>query len=346
MIPQAQTQHAVLFALGDSTTALAFARILDGRSHSCTVAECALEVLESEPTDTFIADLCSAPIGDFTLGGIDLLEDLHSLGLFPHAILIACDDSTQADYARAAQLGVTCILERPLRPDALVEALEAPRTERVSDLALDTRDPLTDFILRDVANPPRGMRMVLAAEHGAAEAAARDLIGWCARCEIVPSTRARIGTAVAETIQNGVEHGAHRIEVNAQINRTTLTITIEDDGPGFDAVRELAADRLDASSGLGRMHSLAENVSIRSQTGRGTTATLDFRVTTADFEDEARIDLSELDFLSPETSKELLATLSEDPNAPVILSPALAVVVGRLLMGPDPSRVLSEALWS
>ena len=343
MSPRVQEQRAVLLALGDFTVALAFARILDGRSHSSVVAECALEVLECEPSDTFIADLSSTPSGEFTLGGLDLLEDLHSLGFYPHAILIAGADTTPADYHRAARLGVDAILERPLRPEALVDAVEAPRPEA---RRADAHRRAVQFIDRDVTSVPMGMRILLAAEPGAAEAAARDLIGWCARCEIVPSTRARIGTSVAEAIQNGIDHGAHRIEVTACLDRSNLTLTVEDDGPGFDAVRYLSADVLDASSGLGRMHSLAENVSVRSQIGGGTAVTLDYRVTTADFEDEARIDLSELDFFSPETSKELLATLSEDPHAPVILSPALAVVVGRLLMGPDPSRVLSEALWS
>ncbi len=223
-----------------------------------------------------------------------------------------------------------------MRPDALVDAVEAARVEPDHN----------DFVQRDVTSPPHGMHMVLAAEHGAAEAAARDLVGWCTRCEVVPSTRARIGTSVAEAIQNGVEHGAHRIEVSATLDRSSLTIVVEDDGPGFDAASELTSDLLDSSTGLGRMHSLAENGSIRSRAGVGSTVTLEYRITTTDFEDDARIDLSELDFFSPDTSKELLATLSEDPDAPVILSPALAVVVGRLLMGPDPSRVLSEALWS
>lgn len=333
MSPQAQ--HGVLFAMGDETVALAFARILDGRAHSCIVTESTIEVLESEPADTFIADLSSVPSGDFSLGGLDLLEDLHSIGCYPHAILIADADSTAADYERATRLGVACILERPLRPDVLVDALEASRSAEEEG-----------FIQRDVASTPLGMRIALAAEHGAAEAAARDIIGWCTRCEVVPSTRARIGTSLAEAIQNGVEHGAHRIDVSATLDRSALTIVIEDDGPGFDAIQALTQDVLDSSTGLGRMHSLSEDVSIRSLPGAGTTVTLDFRVTTTDFEDDARIDLSELDFFSPETSKELLATLSEDPDAPVILSPALAVVVGRLLMGPDPSRVLSEALWS
>ncbi len=342
MSPEANEPRCVLLALGDTTVAHAFARILDSRSHSTIVTESTLEVLESEPSDTFIADLTSLPTGEFNLGGLDLLEDLQSFGLFPHAILIAAESSTAADYERAARLGVATVLDRPLRPDDLVEAVESIRPCG-SDADIYAEVP---YVRRDVTSAPMAMTIVLAAENGAAEAAARDVIGWCTRCEIVPSTRARIGTSLAEAIQNGVEHGAHRIEVTAELDRSSLSITIEDDGPGFDTVAALTAGRLDASTGLGRMHSLAENVSIRSTTHVGTTVTLDYRVTTTDFEDEARIDLSELDFFSPETSKELLATLSEDPEAPVILSPALAVVVGRLLMGPDPSRVLSEALWS
>ncbi len=342
MSQDAQDPRCVLLALGDITVAHAFARILEGRNHTSVVAESTLEVLESEPSDTFIADLTSLPSGEFNLGGLDLLEDLQSFGLFPTAIMIAAESSTAADYERAARLGVAVVLDRPLRPDDLVEAVETTQPKE-SEADLYAEVP---YVRRDVTSAPTAMKIVLAAEHGAAEAAARDIIGWCARCEIVPSTRARIGTSVAEAIQNGVEHGAHRIDVTAELDQSTLTITVDDDGPGFDTVEALTSDGLDASSGLGRMHSLAESVSIRSAAHTGTSVVLDYRVTTTDFEDESRIDLSELDFFSPETSKELLATLSEDPEAPIVLSPALAVVVGRLLMGPDPSRVLSEALWS
>ena len=65
-----------------------------------------------------------------------------------------------------------------------------------------------------------------------------------------------------------------------------------------------------------------------------------------ELDESHQIDLSDLDFLAPGTSKELLATLEEEPDAPVILSPALAVVAGRLLVGPDPRRTLQAALWS
>jgi anti-sigma regulatory factor (Ser/Thr protein kinase) len=342
MIQDAHDPRCVLLALGDTTVAHAFARILDGRQHSSFVAESTLEALEAEPSDTFIADLTSIPSGELNVGGLDLLEDLQSFGLFPCAIMIAAESSTAADYERAARLGVTMVLDRPLRPEDLVEAVETNQPD-ASDAELYGEVP---YVRRDATPSPMVMKIVLAAEDGAAEAAARDLVGWCARCEVVPSTRARIGTSVAEAIQNGVEHGAHRIEVTAELDRSTLTITVDDDGPGFDTVEALTEGRLDSSTGLGRMHSLAESVSIRSASHAGTSVALEYRVTSTDFEDEARIDLSELDFFSPDTSKELLATLSEDPEAPVILSPALAVVVGRLLMGPDPSRVLSEALWS
>ena len=83
---------------------------------------------------------------------------------------------------------------------------------------------------------------------------------------------------------------------------------------------------------------------VHSTAGDGTAVTLQFRVTTTEFEEEDRIDLTDLDFFVPATAKELLATLADDPHAPILLSPALAVVVGRLLMGPRPSSVLEGAL--
>ena len=91
----------------------------------------------------------------------------------------------------------------------------------------------------------------------------------CSNMALAQSTGAppitKAPSAAQLAIQNGIEHGAHRIEVTAELDHRTLAITVEDDGPGFDAVEVLTVGRLDASSGLGRMHSLAENVSIRSK---------------------------------------------------------------------------------
>ncbi|MEM8712293.1 MAG: ATP-binding protein, partial [Planctomycetota bacterium] len=278
MSQRARRPRSVLFALGDEAVAAAFARILDGRSHSCTVATSSLEVLESEPTDTFIADLSSAPQGSFSLGGLELLADLQSIGLSPFSILIAGPRTTQTELERAEALGVHAVLESPVRPEALVQAVEAHR-------AMQAPAEPQELTYRDVSSKPVGMTMSLAAEHGAAEAAARDLVGWCARCEVVPSTRARIATAVAEVIQNGIEHGAHQIHVDAAMDRRQLTVTVDDDGPGFDTVHALTAGVLSGSTGLGRIHALAETVSMQSAPDKGTRVILEFSVTTADFED-------------------------------------------------------------
>ena len=67
-------------------------------------------------------------------------------------------------------------------------------------------------------------------------------------------------------------------------------------------------------------------------------------MTSIELDQPDQIDLTDLDYFAPATAKELLATLREDPDAPIVLSPALAVVVGRLLLGPDPRRVLQSAL--
>ena len=328
-------KHSILLALNDPQVAHAFARILDGQGHSAYVAESTIEALESEPSGIVIADL-----EDGAIDALGLIGDLHAVGQFPRVILIAGDEATAFQYRMALRLGITDILERPLLPEALIAVVEVPRSAESLPASFG------DYVDRTPDSAPYGLRIELSAHHGAAEAAARDIVGWCARCEITPSSRARIGTAVADAIQNAVDHGAQSVVVCAELDEQSMSIEVEDDGPGFDAVEELTRDRLDASSGLGRIHALAEDVCIQSVPGEGTSVQLGFRVASADFEDEGRIDLSELDFFSPDTSKELLATLSEEPDAPVILSPALAVVVGRLLMGPDPSRVLSEALWS
>ena len=190
----------------------------------------------------------------------------------------------------------------------------------------------------------------LAIELGAfaesAETAARELIAWSLRCEIAPSTRARIGSAVAEAVTNAVEAGAQTLRVEALLTRTDMRVVVADDGPGFDTTAAQLQRATGATSGIDRMHSLAEAVSLHSSVDEGTQVELNFRVTTTEFEEGSSIDLSDLDFFIPETSKELLATLAEDADAPIILSPALAVVVGRLLMGSRPSDILDGALRS
>lgn len=320
--PPAYGPRTVVLALDDLTIAHAFARILEERGHEVHVAGTLLEALEVDVQDVLVADL------DGGIDGLSLAGDLRACHARAAFVLLATNPSDE-ELHRAEHLGVHAILRRPFVPEDLLNAVEsAPRSVVRTGLV------------------PHELRAQLAARRGAAEAAARELIGWCARCEVTPPARARIGSAVAEVVQNSVDHGASRVELTAHLDGRTLMVEIVDDGPGFDVSDALAQQGVDAGCGLGRVYSLAEDVNVRSWPGGGATVHLTFRVSTIDFEDDARIDLSDLDYFAPATSRELLATLADDPHAPIILSPALAVVVGRMLVGPDPNRVLQGALRS
>lgn len=308
----------VLFALADPTVAHAFARIAETRSHVARVACSVQDALIGDAPDVVVADLGGEA------AGLELVDTLRAMGHDPITVLVASAEATDADIQRAARAGIDALLERPLLPDTLMRAIEAECGCHHDE--------------------PEELRMLLATGERAAEDAARELVAWCMRSEVVPAARARIGTALAEAVQNASEHGASELEVTATLSPGELEVCIVDDGPGFDAVAVLTDGVLDATTGLGRLHCLADEVHVCSGAGRGTHVTLRFTVRAVEFDDEERIDLTDLDFFVPATVRELLSTLREDPDAPVVLSPALAVVVGRLLMGPDPARVLEGAL--
>lgn len=95
------------------------------------------------------------------------------------------------------------------------------------------------------------------------------------------------------------------------------------------------------------MSSLAEDIQIDSAEGTGTRITLRFSIQSSRFEEEAELDLSENDFFTPVDATRALTTLGEDGGTQSWhISPAMAVSIGRLLVGPDPRRVLRTALWS
>lgn len=317
----------VMIALADTTVAHAFARILEMRGHEAAVATSFAEAAHAtERFDVLVGEFGEGVRGT-GLDAVDVLRCIRAEGGDPVALVVA-SRPTDRDLQAILDLGVDDILDRPILPERLVESVEAPRT---------TQGPLDGAESAELVVDSD-------AHTDAAEGIARELLAWCLRCDIAPPTRARIGSAVSEAVTNACDHGARSVRLNARVTPRDLEVVVSDDGPGFDAVGALTRSALDARSGIGRMHCLAEAVAIRSEFGVGTSVTLDFRVTTTEFEEEDRIDLTDLDFLMPSTAKELLETLGEDPDAPVVLSPALAVVVGRLLMGPRPAGVLEGAL--
>jgi hypothetical protein len=64
------------------------------------------------------------------------------------------------------------------------------------------------------------------------------------------------------------------------------------------------------------------------------------------FEEEEAVDLSELDYLTPDMASRVLAGLRGEPEPSYNLSPALAVSVGRMLAGTSDQKSLRVALWS
>jgi anti-sigma regulatory factor (Ser/Thr protein kinase) len=169
---------------------------------------------------------------------------------------------------------------------------------------------------------------------------------------IGPACRARIGGAVAELVDNCVRRAypdrSGVVRVTAWRDGCDLRVRILDEGVGFDVARldeELLATPL--HSGLSRAISLAEALTIESSPGRGTRVDLRFTATFIAFGDEHEVDMCDHDFLMPDAARRVLHSLRRPETSHMHnLSPALAVVVGRLLSGPEPRMLAERALWS
>lgn len=183
---------------------------------------------------------------------------------------------------------------------------------------------------------------------GAAQAV-RGLLALLLVQGFAPAARARVGTAVAEVLENVVRHaypdpfrdeGTFRLE--ARVEGPRLWVEISDEGVGFDATRFGERSKLDpARSGLARARALAEGLGVASRPDRGSTVMLEFTASSAVFGDERGIDLSENDFLEPALARRLLEQVREGPDGRGFqLSPALAVCVGRLLSAPRAASTL------
>jgi hypothetical protein len=122
-----------------------------------------------------------------------------------------------------------------------------------------------------------------------------------------------------------------------------------DDGVGFDATFALGACSqigAPARSGLARVASLADDFEVKSRPGTGTEVTLRFVAYRVDFDLVSHIDLSELDFFTPEISRRVIDALAKEGGEEIFeFSPALAAIVGRMLHGPEPQKALQSALW-
>jgi len=326
------TGRDVLIVDDELAIASVLAAALEARGHHVSIAASAEDALQMPEPEVLVADLWLQGV----MGGLDLLDELVARGVAPRAIFMT-GMPTVADCRRALRLGASEFLTKPFSIDELVRAVECEAPPSAPGSVAPAR-----------------FQRIYAAGPRAADRAARDIAAWCLRSEVSPATRARIATTVCELVDNATRHAydasaeisEHPIELDADMDGRALVLEVRDHGRGFDALRTQLDEMVCAKSGLARAAALSEDLTIRSSAEGGTRVRARFTVATVDFDVQGRIDLTELDHLCPDTARELLTTLAEDPHAPVVLSPSLAVVIGRLLAGPDPRRALQRALWS
>ena len=312
----------------------AIAAALRRRGHRVTTAASASEALAGAVPDVLISDLALAGTS-----GLDLLAALHERGAHPHTIFVT-EEPTLEDCRRALHLGAAEFLTKPFRLGELVSAVES--------CAVEPRDVLRAPAVR--TGEPFVREYVCSAR--TPELAANDLAAFALLCGVGPSSRARIASAASEIVDNARRHGyAHRrgaVRVRAEVEERAFVVRIDDSGRGFDPSRA-GADYLRSTldNGLARAMALSEDIEVDTAPGEGTRVTLRFTCSRVEFDEPAGIDLSELDYLTPDVARRVLHTLSRNGSSEAFrLSPALAVVVGRLLSGPDPRVLVQKALWS
>jgi anti-sigma regulatory factor (Ser/Thr protein kinase) len=209
-----------------------------------------------------------------------------------------------------------------------------------------------DALARAEAACTSVLERVYATAAATSQRAARAVVAFALESGIGPACRARVGGAVAEIVDNCFRRAypdrSGIVRVSAWRDGSDLRVRIQDEGVGFDVAR-LDEDLLGTPlhSGLSRAISLAEALRIESTPGRGTRVDMRFTATFIAFDEDREIDLCDHDFLMPDAARRVLHALRRPETAHMHqLSPALAVVVGRLLEGPEPRALVERALWS
>ena len=193
---------------------------------------------------------------------------------------------------------------------------------------------------------------VFEASAGLPARAARAVVAFALDVGFGPACRARIGSALADVVDNAVRRGypagSGPVRIEAEVRGRELVVTVQDRGVGFDTA--ILDDDLLARplySGLARVSVLCDGLALDSKPGHGTTVVLRFAAAAAAFDNDGAVDLTDHDFLTPDLARRVLHTLRRhETSSTHQLSPALAVVVGRLLAGPEPRALVERALWS
>lgn len=322
----------ILVVDDEAPIAAAIVAVLERRGHDVRSAASAEAALKLEAPDVLICEL-SLP----RVSGLDLLARLHTRGARPHTVFVTARPTVN-DCRRALLMGASEYLVKPFRLEELVRAAEAGSRPEVRGPAREKFDRVYDVA------------------PSCADQIVRDVLAQALARGVGPSCRARIGSACSEIVDNarrhGYAHGRGPIRVAADFDERELILRIHDQGFGFDPliveqggaggqVAEAGCLANPLKNGLARAMALSEDLIIVTAPGKGTEITLRFSIHRAELGDEGTIDLTELDWFAPDVSRRVLHALKKYDTSDLFhLSPALAVVVGRLLTGPDRTRAL------
>jgi CheY-like chemotaxis protein len=306
----------ILVVDDEAPIATAIAAVLTRRGHMVRTAASAEAALGLDAPDVLISELALPRVS-----GLDLLAHLHRRGAHPHTVFVTARPTVD-DCRRALLMGASEYLVKPFRLDELVRAAEAGSRPATQEYPREKFD-------RFYASSPACVDHV-----------ARDVSAYALASGVGPSCRARIGSACSEIVDNALRHGygggSGRIRVVAGIDESEISLRIHDEGFGFDPLRiENGCLENPLESGLARATALSEDMIIVTAPGKGTEVTLRFSANRADLGDEGTVDLTELDWFKPDVARRVLHAVQRYDTSDLFqLSPALAVVVGRLLAGP------------
>lgn len=310
----------------------AIAGALAERGHAVDLVLDPAQLAHRPRPDVLVVDL-----GHRGPRALDPVQGLGRPGHPPRVVVLSAQRDVD-ECRRALRLGAADYLAKPFPIDEFLRAVEDGTPE----------DGAPEAESRAAGRFRRGFP----ATAGAIDRASREVAAYGLRCALSPTARSRVATSCAELVENVVRHAypadAGRVEIELAVSPRQLALVVRDEGVGFDAVGLGLEHMTDArDGGLARVSALCEDLRLESGPA-GTTAHASFDVYRVRFDGEEGLDLSEHDWLAPETTRGLLDHLAgpDDERESLHLSPALAVTVGRLLAGPDPRRVLQTALWS
>ena len=315
---------SVLVVESEPAIADALCAALERRGHQAQIVSDTKIALEQDTPDVLICGVNTTGESEY-----NLLEEFTRRGRQPRSILLLTDPNTLS-FRRARELGVEDVLARPFKLAELMNSVE-----RISES--NTASGAPAFSSYSKSYP---------CDEEAIQRCSRDLAAFALRCGVSPSARARLATAVGELTENTVNHayptGGGMLEIDVRLEARDVWVCVRDSGIGFDT----HADR-EEGSGLDRASALSEGLDVVSTPGAGTEASLRVTIFRADFDNGDQVDLTELDFFTPQTSRKMLSLVREqDAGSYLELSPSLAVVIGRLLSGPSQRATLKASLWN